>query len=144
MSVVMLCYIDDLLLFGHLEAIEHVKKRLGTMFTISDLGKVSYYLGVKITHSKNSISLSQPSFIKKIIQECGLDSAKPLKTPMELGHCLYDETDISVSDKKALIMKIIPYRQILGSLIHSYLVYDTVVLQRSLFLGTACGSLENH
>ncbi|XP_077257634.1 uncharacterized protein LOC143894862 [Temnothorax americanus] len=61
-----------------------ISKKLSSHFEIRDLGKVSYYLGIKVEHNKNGdILLSQEAKIEQLLQLYQLNEAKPARTPME-------------------------------------------------------------
>ncbi|KAH7464539.1 hypothetical protein FOMA001_g17558 [Fusarium oxysporum f. sp. matthiolae] len=67
------------------EAIQGYKARLGEIFTMTDLGPVSHFLGVRITRDRNSrlIYLSQDAYFTRILKKFGLEDCRPVKTPME-------------------------------------------------------------
>jgi len=55
----LLLYVDDMLITGDdMEHISHVKKQLGEQFQMSDLGPLSYFLGVEILRSAKGYYLS--------------------------------------------------------------------------------------
>merc|ERR1711939_663144 len=85
-GVVIITYVDDFLLMGsNKEAIQGYKARLGEIFTMTDLGPVKYFLGVRITRDRNSrlIYLSQDAYITRILEKFGLEACRPANTPME-------------------------------------------------------------
>ena len=48
----LLLYVDDMLITGDdMEHISYVKKQLGEQFQMSDLGPLSYFLGIEVLHS---------------------------------------------------------------------------------------------
>jgi Reverse transcriptase (RNA-dependent DNA polymerase) len=48
---ILIVYVDDIMLLGNsLNQIEEVKKLIATSFEISDLGKISYFLGLHVIH----------------------------------------------------------------------------------------------
>ena len=54
-----LLYVDDMLITGDdSEYISVLKKQLGEQFQISDLGPLSYFLGIEVQHSPKGYSLS--------------------------------------------------------------------------------------
>ena len=85
-GVVIITYVDDFLLMGsNKEAIQGYKARLGEIFTMTDLGPVKYFLGVRITRDRNSrlIYLSQDAYFTRILEKFGLEACRPANTPME-------------------------------------------------------------
>jgi len=63
--------VDDILLAGNnLEYLKTVKSWLSKSFDMKDIGESDYILGVKIQRdrSKKFLSLSQETYIKKILE----------------------------------------------------------------------------
>jgi hypothetical protein len=54
---------------------------------MKDMGEANFVLGVKITRdrSKKLLSLSQGTYIKKILERFHMHNSKPTDTPMENG-----------------------------------------------------------
>ena len=62
-------YVDDLLIFGsNIHVVNNVKSLLCNNFDMKDLGEASVILGIKITRSKEGISLDQSHYIEKILK----------------------------------------------------------------------------
>lgn len=61
---------------GH---IERIKAKLATTFDIIEMGPISFYLGLKIEidQSKQSLKLSQPFYVEKILEKYYLHPTKP-------------------------------------------------------------------
>jgi hypothetical protein len=61
----LLLYVDDMLIIGDdAEHISHVKRQLGSQFQMSDLGPLSYFLGIEVMHSVKGFYLSQSKYIQ--------------------------------------------------------------------------------
>lgn len=57
-------YVDDLLITGtHVSVINKFKREMSTEFEMSDLGKLSYYLGIEVNQEKDYIELKQTSYV---------------------------------------------------------------------------------
>uniref|UniRef100_A0A2N9HSX5 Reverse transcriptase Ty1/copia-type domain-containing protein n=1 Tax=Fagus sylvatica TaxID=28930 RepID=A0A2N9HSX5_FAGSY len=81
-------YVDDILLAGNdMDSIVTTKKWLSSSFEMKDMGEANFVLGVKITRdrSKKLLSLSQGTYIKKILERFHMHNSKPIDTPMEKG-----------------------------------------------------------
>ncbi|KAL0317374.1 UNVERIFIED_CONTAM: Retrovirus-related Pol polyprotein from transposon TNT 1-94 [Sesamum angustifolium] len=79
-------YVDDILLAGNnMDMIVATQKWLPSIFEMKDMGDTEYILGVKIhrDRSKKLLSLSQETYIKRIIERFYIHSANPVNTPME-------------------------------------------------------------
>ncbi|XP_071688769.1 uncharacterized mitochondrial protein AtMg00810-like [Rutidosis leptorrhynchoides] len=107
-------YVDDLIVTGASETlVSTFKKEMMKMFDMSDLGMLSYYLGIEVCQSKGTITISHAGYAKKIIQCAGMAECNPCKYPMEAKLKLTkdeDGVDVNATD----------YRRLIGSL--SYLV----------------------
>ncbi|KAJ9561720.1 hypothetical protein OSB04_006880 [Centaurea solstitialis] len=53
------------------------------VFDMSDLGRLSYYLGIEVKQSGKAITIDQSGYAKKILQEAGMADCNPSKCPME-------------------------------------------------------------
>jgi Reverse transcriptase (RNA-dependent DNA polymerase)/gag-polypeptide of LTR copia-type len=83
--VILAIYVDDLLIVGpDKEEIKHVKKQLGDRFQMSDLGQLSWYLGMHITRDRANriLRISQQAFFESLLKDSGLQDIKPADTPM--------------------------------------------------------------
>lgn len=115
-DVVLLVYVDDVLLFGLGEDVERVSKRLSEIFTVTDLGRCSHFLGVKVDYRNDGVFMSQSAYVHKIIETANMSNAKFTKNPLPLSHTLYEEV-IDVSPSEAAEMEEIPFRKVLGALL---------------------------
>ena len=62
-------YVDDLIITGSSKAlIDSFKKEMMRSFSMSDLGLLSYYLGIQVNQKANVITLCQSSYTLKILE----------------------------------------------------------------------------
>lgn len=79
-------YVDDLLITGtNVSAIERLKVQVKNEFDMSDLGRLSHYLGIEVNQTKEYIELKQSSYAKKLLEKSGMAECKSTKYPMEPG-----------------------------------------------------------
>ncbi|CAA0357000.1 unnamed protein product [Arabidopsis thaliana] len=79
-------YVDDLFVTGtSLDVINKFKQEMSSNFDMSDLGKLTYYLGIEVTQHKEGIILNQTRYAQKILEEAGMKDCNPVHTPMETG-----------------------------------------------------------
>ena len=84
--LVVAVYVDDLFISGaSAEIIEAFKKEMASKFDMSDLGKLSYYLGIKVCQDEGIITLNQQRYALKILEESGMKNCNMSHTPMENG-----------------------------------------------------------
>ncbi len=65
--------------------IAKVKSKRATAFSIVNMGRISFYLGLKIEYdrAKQTIKLLQPAYIDKLLSRFYLDKARIVTTPMK-------------------------------------------------------------
>jgi hypothetical protein len=77
-------YVDDLLITGtSTKSIVSFKQEMATVFKMSDLGPLTYYLGIQVQQSSKGIILSQESYAKKILEKGGLLGCNSCQVPMQ-------------------------------------------------------------
>ncbi|KAK8935927.1 hypothetical protein KSP39_PZI013782 [Platanthera zijinensis] len=82
-----------------------------TKFEMSDLGVMSYLLGLQIHQGVDSIFIHQQKYISELLNKFGMQDCKPTSTPMAIGEKLVrNDGAEKVSEEK--------YRCIVGSLIY--------------------------
>ncbi|XP_066358027.1 uncharacterized mitochondrial protein AtMg00810-like [Miscanthus floridulus] len=52
-------------------------------FRMSDLGALSYYLGIEVRQGKEALTLSQSAYASKLLERSGMVECKSCVTPME-------------------------------------------------------------
>ena len=58
--IALIVYVDDIVVTGDdWEEMEKLKKKLANEFKIKDLGRLKYFLGIKVVHSKEGMVISQ-------------------------------------------------------------------------------------
>ena len=97
--------------FGHLSPaeIKKFKKQMEKEFEMSDLGLLSYYLGIEVAQSRHCIKLKQALYAKKILQQVRMDECNSTKYPMEANLKLGKDEEGEPVDPTQ-------YRRIIGSL----------------------------
>ena len=77
-------YVDDLIITGtEAEAIEHFKKQMQELFQMTDLGLLSYHLGIEVKQEEDGITVCQSSYAAKILEDAGMSDCNSCSTPME-------------------------------------------------------------
>jgi hypothetical protein len=87
--VFLVLYVDDILLIGNdIPMMEAVKSSLRKSFSMKDLGKMTYILGIKIyrDRSKRLIGLSQDTYINKIPNWFNIQDSK--KDFLSMSHSI--------------------------------------------------------
>ena len=76
-------YVDNILLVGNnLEFVKIIKELLFSNFKMKDMIETAYILGVKINRdrSRKLLSLSQETYIKRILERFNMSACKPMDT----------------------------------------------------------------
>ena len=77
-------YVDDLIVTGAwAQDIDAFKWEMVAQFKMSDLGPLSYYLGIEVKQGKDAITLGQRAYAEKLLECGGMADCKPSATPME-------------------------------------------------------------
>ena len=75
-------YVDDLIICGpSVVQITHFKQQMKNTFSMSDLGLLSYYLGMEVMQKDGVITICQSSYAAKIVQQCQMTGCNPVDTP---------------------------------------------------------------
>ena len=83
-TLVLGVYVDDLLITGsQTQEIEKFKQQMTKEFEMSDLGFLTYYLGIEVEQQKAGITIKQSAYAKKVLDQFGIASCNPVKIPME-------------------------------------------------------------
>ena len=80
----LLIYVDDMIVASkNVNFIEEIFKMLNSKFVMSNLGPIKHYLGMEIKQDKDgNYLLSQEQYIKKIVNEFGLQESKDSDIPL--------------------------------------------------------------
>jgi hypothetical protein len=77
-------YVDDMIVIGGCtKIISECKKQMQAEYKMSDLGPLSFYLGIEVHQNRGGITLSQGTYAAKIIEKAGLKGCNPYATPMD-------------------------------------------------------------
>lgn len=100
-------YVDDLLVTGtKLTVIEEFKEQMNKKFEMSNLGTLSYYLGLEVKQEKGRIELCQAAYAKKILEKTGMWDCNPTKFPMDPKECITKDEGgkpVDVTNFKSMI-----------------------------------------
>ena len=95
----MLVYVDDIIVTGNdVGEMNNLRQRLLKEFDIKELGKLKYFLGIEVAHSKQGIFISQHKYVLDLLKETGKLGCKPVDTPIEFNHGLCDALEDPVVD----------------------------------------------
>ena len=110
-------HVDDCAMTGSSgKLITTYKSKLNDKFALTDLGDISWLLGIKVTRDRaaRTISLSQSSYIDTSLSCFPLSDAKAYPTPM-VPSAFYSKHDAPSSPSDVARMRKVPYREAIGS-----------------------------
>ena len=108
----LLIWVDDLILiFPSLNVLNKIKEKLCTEFLMTDLGELKFFLGIQIERNRaaRTISLSQETYVKGVLEKFGMTDAKGLTVPMD--HSVHLKLS-TIADAPSTLS----YRSMIGSL----------------------------
>lgn len=77
-------YVDDLLITGSsIIVIEDFKKRISSIFEMTNTGELKYYLGIEVYQGDGIIKIKQSGYAKKILERAGMANCNSSKYPMD-------------------------------------------------------------
>ncbi|XP_021991474.1 uncharacterized mitochondrial protein AtMg00810-like [Helianthus annuus] len=80
----LLLYVDDILLVTSSDLLrQRLMSSLADEFAMKDLGPLSYFLGISVTKTANTMFLSQQSYAADIIGRAGMQSCNPVAMPVD-------------------------------------------------------------
>jgi len=103
-------YVDDLIITGgDVDELQAFKDDMKARFQMSDLGALSYYLGIEVHQACSGITISQERYALKLLERAGMLGCNPTSTPMEPRLKLLKESTAAPVDATN-------YRSIVGGL----------------------------
>lgn len=103
-------YVDDLLVTGSsMENVNKFKKEMNKEFEMTDMGKLSYYLGIEVNQGRNGTELKQSAYARKLLLKFDMAECNAVKYPME-------PKEVLNKDAKGKAVDETKYRSIIGGL----------------------------
>ncbi|KAA3466531.1 Retrovirus-related Pol polyprotein from transposon TNT 1-94 [Gossypium australe] len=108
--IYMLVYVDDIIINGNnTRLVYEFVCLLNSQFALKDLGKLSYFLRIKVTYTPKGLFLNQRKYILDLLQRSMMDKSKGSPTPMVTTCSLSTHVGIPMEDESI-------YRSIVGVL----------------------------
>ncbi|WVY89497.1 hypothetical protein V8G54_035011 [Vigna mungo] len=116
---------------SNLALIEEFKQEMKKLFEMTDLGLMTYFLGMEITQKKNEIFICQKKYAKEILKKFHLGECKPMNTPMNQKEKLIKEDGTDKVDEAY-------FRSLIGCL-----MYLTSIRPDKIYAFDWAGSLDD-
>ena len=111
-TILLLLYVDDMIITGDdLSGIQELKDFLSQQFEMKNLGHLSYFLGLEITHFTYGIYITQAKYASELLFRAGLTDSKTVDTLVELNAHLTSSGGKPLSNPSL-------YRRLVGSLVY--------------------------
>ncbi|KAG8479167.1 hypothetical protein CXB51_029021 [Gossypium anomalum] len=105
-------YVDDLLVTGgDQDMLAEFKAKMMDMFEMSDLGLMTYFLGMEVRQIEGKIFLGQRTFALKVLSKFSMKNCKPTSTPIAVGMKLSSQGDHEPVNEST-------YRSLVGCLLY--------------------------
>jgi uncharacterized cupredoxin-like copper-binding protein len=105
-------YVDDLFVTGsHEELIYKFKEEMKGAFEMTDLGKMTFFLGMQVQQKQNEIFVCQQKYAKEVLRKFNMEECKPATTPMNQKEKFCKEDEAERVDERL-------YRSIIGCLMY--------------------------
>jgi len=119
-QLIVAIYIDDITLAGpDRPQRENLKKLLKQEFEFSDLGPLTWLLGIQVEWQEDSATLSQRTYIDQLLVRFGMNTCNPISLPLDPNKFKY----LLQAQDGDNLADVSQYQQIVGSLM--YLVIGT-------------------
>ena len=106
-------WVDDIILAGKTdEEINNVKASIAERFQVKDMEELKYILGQQVIQENGKVWIGQPMYTENILKKFGMESCKPVETPVDLSSKLIKATDDSEMSNKE------EYQQAVGCLLY--------------------------
>lgn len=110
-KVIILIWVDDLVIAASDErALKTVKEMLTRKFHMKDLGELKNFLGIIFDQCDGGVTMSQQSYVGKLLERFDMQDCKPRSTPCE-PKLNYTDGNVKLIDPRK-------YREVVGSLIY--------------------------
>jgi hypothetical protein len=116
-------YVDDILVIvNDVQMLNSVKEYLNSQFSMKDMGKVAYVLGIKIyrDRSRHLLVLTQSNYLDKFLKRFRMENSKKRNLPIMKGVSL-SVTQCPATEKEKSVMPGIPYASTIGSIMYAML-----------------------
>ena len=108
----LLLYVDDMIITGNdAHGIIALKSYLMHHFKMKDLGHLTYFLGLEISHTQSGININQKKYAEDLLSLAHLIDSRILDTPMELNSKLHKDEGNHLPNPTI-------YKKLVGSLIY--------------------------
>jgi len=119
-------YVDDLIVTGsNIQQVEEFKQKMMQFFEMTDLGLISFFLGMEIKQSKEEKFICQKKYVKEILKKFHMENCKPTTSPMNQKDKFSKEDGTARVDEEK-------FRSLIGYLLYLTATGPDILYARSL------------
>ncbi|KAF5459770.1 hypothetical protein F2P56_019690 [Juglans regia] len=90
LCIFVLVYVDDMVITSSSsDAVDTLVNALGQAFPVTDLGQLSYFLGLELKYMPDGVLMSQTKYITDILTKTNMLAANPISSPMSTSTKLF-------------------------------------------------------
>ncbi|KAJ8751833.1 hypothetical protein K2173_026028 [Erythroxylum novogranatense] len=105
-------YVDDLLITGsNSDWVNKFKLEMKTVFEMTDIGLMTYFLGMEVEQSQDEVFICQKKYAKEILKKFQMEDCKEMRTPMNQKEKLVKEDGAAQVDETE-------FRSLIGCLMY--------------------------
>ncbi|KAK2988896.1 hypothetical protein RJ640_024965 [Escallonia rubra] len=109
-DILIVCLYVDLIFTGNnVKMFDDFKKEMAKEFEMTDIGLMSYYLGIEVKQRDDGIFISQEAYAKEVLKKFNMENCNPISIPIEV------EKKLSRHVKEGPIDRTL-FRSLVGSL----------------------------
>ena len=76
-------YVDDIIFGATNQSLcEHFAKEMQSVFEMSMMGELTFFLGLQVKQSKDGIFIKQAKYIKDMLKKFGFEDIREIDTPI--------------------------------------------------------------
>ncbi|KAI3816887.1 hypothetical protein L1987_10672 [Smallanthus sonchifolius] len=111
-TIMVQIYVDDII-FGSTNPrlCKEFEEVMRSKFEMSSMGEMKFFLGLQVDQSESGILIHQEKYVKEILTKFKMADSHPVKTLVEVRHCLTPDVDGESVDQHL-------YRSMIGSLMY--------------------------
>jgi len=84
----------------HNDLCNEFSKMMRSEFEMSMMGELNFFLGLQIKQTSNGTMMHQQKYVKELLKQCGMESTKPVDTPISPStRLVMDDGSPSVEEK---------------------------------------------
>lgn len=109
-AVIIGVYVDDLIVTGADPGdIQAFKQQMMGEFEMSDLGLLTYYLGIEVDQGEEGITIKQAAYARKVLSQFGMTECNPTTIPI-------DPRAVVQKDAEGTPVDVTEFRRVIGCL----------------------------